>query len=65
VSLRVYDVSGRVVQVLVNSTVTLAGEHAAHWDGTNTKGEPVAGGVYFYRLEAGAFSATRSTVFLR
>ena len=56
---RVYDVSGRVIRVLVNSTVTGAGEHAAHWDGTNTKGEPVAGGVYFYRLRAGEFVQTK------
>ena len=32
---------------------------AAYWDGRNTQGEPVASGVYFYVLRAGAFSGTR------
>ena len=32
---------------------------AAHWDGKNALGEPVASGVYFYTLTAGKFTATR------
>ena len=32
---------------------------AAHWDGRNAHGEPVASGLYFYTLTAGDFSATR------
>ncbi len=32
---------------------------AAHWDGRNQEGEPVASGVYCYTLTAGDFSATR------
>ena len=32
---------------------------AAHWDGKNELGEPVASGVYFYTLEAGDFITTR------
>ena len=32
---------------------------AAHWDGRNKVGEPVASGVYFYTLTADDFTATR------
>ena len=32
---------------------------AAYWDGRNSIGEKVATGVYFYRITAGDFSATR------
>ena len=32
---------------------------AAHWDGKNNIGEPVASGVYFYTLKADDFAATR------
>jgi hypothetical protein len=62
---RVYDVTGRVVRVLVDSNAAEAGEHTVRWDGTNDDGSPVASGVYFYCLEAGSHSATRRTVFLR
>jgi len=31
---------------------------AAHWDGKNNTGEQVAGGVYFYTLNAGDFTGT-------
>ena len=32
---------------------------AAHWDGRNNFGEPVASGIYFYTLTADDFTATR------
>ena len=32
---------------------------AAHWDGRNEHGEPIASGVYFYTLTAGDFKVTR------
>ena len=35
---------------------------AAHWDGRNEIGEPVASDVYFYTLTAGEFTATREDV---
>ena len=31
---------------------------AAHWDGRNAQGEPVASGIYFYTLSAGDVTAT-------
>ncbi len=49
VSLKVYDVSGRLVRTLVEGKVD-AGLHAAVWDGTDEYGSPVSNGVYFYRL---------------
>lgn len=65
VSLRVYDVAGRVVRVLVDSATPQVGEQAVGWDGKNDEGSMVASGVYFYRLEAGKHSKTRRMVFLR
>jgi hypothetical protein len=37
-------------------------ERTAYWDGTNSKGERVSSGVYFYRLDAKGYSATRKMV---
>jgi carboxypeptidase T len=51
VSLKVYDVSGRLLSVLVDD-VLVAGEHQASWDGRALDGRSMSSGVYFYRLEA-------------
>ncbi len=64
VSLRVYDVSGRLVQVLEDSEVG-AGRHTAVWDGKDSDGKSVASGVYFCRLEAGSVTDTRTMVLLK
>lgn len=65
VRLCVYDVSGRVVKVLVDSQGIQAGQHAAEWNGRNDGGQTVASGVYFYRLEAGTLTRARRMVYLR
>jgi len=62
--LAVYDAGGRMVRVL-NDGWTEAGHYTIQWDGTNTSGQTVKSGVYFYRLDAGDFSQTRRMVLLR
>jgi hypothetical protein len=64
VSLRVYDVSGGLVRVLVDGRRP-AGHHEAHWDSRDETGAVVASGVYFYRLEAGDYLETRKMVLLK
>lgn len=59
VSLRVYDVLGREVAMLVNERKG-AGEYAVEW---NAGGLP--SGVYFYRLTAGRFAETRKMVVMK
>ncbi|MFH1501598.1 MAG: M6 family metalloprotease domain-containing protein, partial [Candidatus Eisenbacteria bacterium] len=64
VTLRVYDVSGRLVRTLENGHRP-AGRYTAHWDGTDSTGAPVASGVYFYRLEAPGFESQGKSIVLR
>jgi hypothetical protein len=64
VSLRIYDAAGRLVRVLVERSMP-AGRYAKVWDGRNAAGRAVASGIYFYRLEAGAFSETKKMVLSR
>jgi hypothetical protein len=64
VRLVVFDVSGRRVRTLVDRTQS-AGRYQAVWDGRDEAGRTVSSGVYFYRLEAGAFTQTRRMVLLK
>ena len=64
VSLAIYDVSGRLIDTLESGN-RAAGEHLIRWDGRDNRGERVASGVYFYRLTAGDFVATRKLVLLK
>ncbi len=52
VTLRIYDVRGRLVRTLVAGSFP-AGEHAVTWDGRSDGGAPVASGVYLLDMEAG------------
>ncbi|UCC80985.1 MAG: right-handed parallel beta-helix repeat-containing protein [Candidatus Zixiibacteriota bacterium] len=49
VTLKVYDIQGRVVKTLVNDRIPM-GTYRAVWDGTNDAGEPVASGTYIARV---------------
>ena len=62
--LRIFDATGRLVAVLVNAELP-TGEHLATWDGRTVRGETAPAGTYFYRLEAGSYSATQQLVRLR
>jgi subtilisin family serine protease len=64
VRLRVFDVVGREVATLVNEEQS-AGVYRIEWDGKNGFGDPVATGVYFYRLESGSFVQTHKMLLLR
>jgi hypothetical protein len=59
-----YDASGRLVRVVLNEVLD-GGQHVVRWDGRDVRGEGVGAGVYFYKLDAGKFNATRSLVRLK
>jgi predicted outer membrane repeat protein len=64
VVLRIHDVAGRLVRGLVEEERE-GGVHTAVWDGRSDAGHVVASGVYFCRVEIGAWSGTRKLVFVR
>jgi hypothetical protein len=59
VTLTVFDMLGREVSVLVNDRRE-AGVYQVKFDGSN-----LASGMYFYRLRAGSFVATKRLLLLR
>jgi hypothetical protein len=64
VTLRIYDVTGRLVRTLLNE-IKEPGAYTIVWNGHNDRGTRVSSGIYFYRLAAGNFMQTRKMVLMR
>lgn len=63
-SLCIYDATGRLVRTLVDGERP-AGRYAVSWDGRDANDRPVASGIYYSRLRAGAFESTRGMTLTR
>jgi hypothetical protein len=62
ITLSVFDVTGRLVKRLLHGG---AGPTQLVWDGTGVDGEPMTGGTYFIRLEAGDEALTTKATLAR
>jgi len=60
VTIKIYDIIGRVVTTLVNNEMKKAGSYNIQWNGAN-----YASGVYFYRIEAGDFVSSKKLVLIK
>jgi hypothetical protein len=58
VQLHVFDVRGKEIRTLVDAQQG-PGPRSAHWDGRDDRGQHVASGLYFYRLQIGDATFTR------
>jgi photosystem II stability/assembly factor-like uncharacterized protein len=59
VQVRIYDILGREVAVLVNEQLT-AGKYEVTWDASN-----FSSGVYFYMLTAGEYSVSKKMLMIK
>ena len=64
VTITIYDMLGREVRTLVNTTQD-AGFKSVIWDATNNYGKPVSAGVYLYQIQAKEFVQTKKMVLLK
>ena len=64
VRLTIFDASGRRVRTLIDENKE-AGSHEQFWNGRDSRGKPVASGVYFLRLETEGRRDTRKMVLLK
>jgi hypothetical protein len=64
VVVHVYDVAGRLVKTLADEAFS-SGPHELHWDGSDNHGARVASGIYFIRIAAESYTATRRAVMLK
>jgi flagellar hook assembly protein FlgD len=65
VRIEVYNVSGRIVRTLLDAELEAGADGYVVWDGADDRGNQCASGVYFYRIEAPGFAASRKMVMLR
>ena len=69
VTIEIYAADGQLIRTLdigeQSAGIYQNRNTAAHWDGKNSVGEPVASGVYVYTLTAGQFTASRKMLILK
>ena len=64
IKITIYDMMGRIVKTLVNSSQT-AGYKTIQWNATDNKNEPISAGLYLYTIQAGEFRQTKKMVLLK
>jgi hypothetical protein len=65
VTIEVYNVAGRVVRTLLDTEVDAGASGYVVWDGTSDSGDRCASGVYFYRIAAPGYTASRKMIMLK
>lgn len=63
-SIRIYDATGRCIANLVEEKAQV-GSHEVTWDRTDNKGKAASAGVYFVKMDAGEYQATRKIIVVR
>ena len=65
VNLRIYDIGGRLVNILKNASNENAGLHETIWRGTDAAGQTLPSGVYLCVLRADDTVETQSIVLVK
>lgn len=64
VRIDVYNVKGQKVSSLVNANLP-SGSHSVTWNGKDAQGNSVSSGIYYVRMNAGAYSSTRKIMLMK
>jgi len=65
VTLRVFDLTGRMVKTLIDIEIFAQGRQEVIWLGRDDGGRQCASGTYFYRLEVGNYVQTKKMVLIK
>jgi hypothetical protein len=60
----IYNIKGQKVKALLNEKLD-AGTHQVIWDGTDSNGDRVGSGIYFYKISTGKYSETKKMILLK
>ncbi len=63
VSIDIFNVNGQLVKRLTNEKI-LPGDYSVVWDATNSSGNKVKSGFYFYKINSGDKSQTEKMILL-
>lgn len=63
-SMKLYDVTGRVVKALPSATFN-QGHHVLRWDGKDSYGKLLPAGIYFARMDLGGNAFTQKLILTR
>ena len=61
ISIKIFDVRGRLIKTLIDEEKN-AGFNSIEWDGTNSDGDEVSAGLYFYQLNAKPLDSNKSFI---
>ncbi len=64
-SLKIYNTHGKLVRILAIGKYDQGRRYSTMWDGKSDNGKPLSSGLYFYKLEAGTWKATRKMVMVK
>ncbi len=64
VSLKIYDLSGRLIRTLAQG-MQQAGYKLVQWDGRDMNGQNVSSGAYIYQLQAGDVSISKRMILVK
>lgn len=65
VTLEIYNILGRKVKTLLSNETLPGGLYSKSWDGRDTNNNPVASGIYLYRLSGSDFTASKKMLLLK
>ncbi|MDD2890380.1 MAG: glycosyl hydrolase family 18 protein [bacterium] len=64
VKIEIYDRTGRIIKTLIANNQK-SGNYRVFWNGQDNAGQKVSNGIYFCRMEADNFKATKNIVLLK
>jgi hypothetical protein len=64
ITMKIYNILGQEVRTVIDE-IQVGGIKHVFWDSRNDQGQPVASGVYFYRLQAGSTMETKKLILVK